>query len=143
MTLKSHSVLFAALICGLIFVPATGLRAQKADASAQAAPAASKDSSQDPSSPDYDPRKRERSDEQKLRAKKAVRQELSSAYKNWLNEQVTYIISDEERRAFTSLSNDEERDNFIEAFWQRRNPNPDSPDNEYKEEHYRRIAYAN
>ena len=42
-----------------------------------------------------------------------------------------------------SLSNDEEREAFIENFWQRRNPNPDSPENEFREEHYRRIAYAN
>jgi GWxTD domain-containing protein len=56
---------------------------------------------------------------------------------------VTYIISDEERKAFKTLSNDEERDAFIENFWLRRNPNPDSPENEFREEHYRRIAYAN
>ncbi len=54
-----------------------------------------------------------------------------------------YIISDEERKAFKNLSNDEEREAFIEQFWLRRNPNPDSPDNEFREEHYRRIAYAN
>ena len=54
-----------------------------------------------------------------------------------------YIITDEERKAFKSLSNDEERDAFIEKFWLRRNPNPDSPENEFREEHYRRIAYAN
>jgi GWxTD domain-containing protein len=56
---------------------------------------------------------------------------------------VVYIITDEERAAFKQLSNDEERDNFIEAFWQRRDPTPDTEENEYKEEHYRRIAYAN
>src|SRR5208283_367961 len=50
---------------------------------------------------------------------------------------------DEERAAFKQLSNDEERDNFIEAFWQRRDPTPDTEENEYKEEHYARIAYAN
>jgi GWxTD domain-containing protein len=56
---------------------------------------------------------------------------------------VVWIISDEERKAFKNLSNDEERDAFIEQFWLRRNPNPDSPENEFREEHYRRIAYAN
>jgi GWxTD domain-containing protein len=56
---------------------------------------------------------------------------------------VSYIISDEERKAFKNLGNDEERDAFIENFWLRRNPNPDSPENEFREEHYRRIAYAN
>ena len=54
-----------------------------------------------------------------------------------------WIITDEERAAFKQLSNDEERDQFIEAFWQRRDPTPDTDENEFKEEHYRRIAYAN
>ncbi len=54
-----------------------------------------------------------------------------------------YIITPEEKAAFKQLSNDEERDNFIEAFWQRRDPTPDTPENEFKEEHYRRIEYAN
>jgi GWxTD domain-containing protein len=64
-------------------------------------------------------------------------------YKKWLDEDVAYIISDEERSVFKSLKNDEERDSFIEQFWIRRNPNPRSADNTFKEEHYRRIAYAN
>ena len=68
---------------------------------------------------------------------------MKGAYKTWLNQDVAYIITDEERKAFKSLSNDEERDAFIEQFWQRRNPDPDSPENEFREEHYRRIAYAN
>jgi len=68
---------------------------------------------------------------------------LKGAYKSWLDQDVAYIISDEERKAFRNLGNDEERDAFIEQFWLRRNPNPDSPDNEFREEHYRRIAYAN
>ena len=72
-----------------------------------------------------------------------MRQELKSAYKTWLDQDVAYIITDEERKAFKNLSNDEERDAFIEQFWLRRNPNPDSPDNEFREEHYRRIEYAN
>ncbi len=54
-----------------------------------------------------------------------------------------WIITDQELQAFKNLSNDEERDQFIENFWLRRNPNPDSPENEYREEHYARIAYAN
>jgi GWxTD domain-containing protein len=69
--------------------------------------------------------------------------ELDSAYKKWLNEDVVYIISSEERSAFIHLSTNEERESFIENFWQRRNPDPDSPENTFKEEHYRRIAYAN
>jgi GWxTD domain-containing protein len=69
--------------------------------------------------------------------------ELDSQYKKWLNEDVLYIISPEERSSFLHLSTNEEREQFIEAFWQRRNPDPDSADNSFKEEHYRRIAYAN
>src|SRR6202142_2102096 len=69
--------------------------------------------------------------------------ELDSAYKKWLNEDVIYIISSEERSSFLHLSTNEERESFIENFWQRRNPDPDSPENTFKEEHYRRIAYVN
>jgi GWxTD domain-containing protein len=64
-------------------------------------------------------------------------------YKKWLDEDVNYIISEEERSVFKSLKNDEERDSFIEQFWTRRNPNSRAGDNSFKEEHYRRIAYAN
>src|SRR2546423_7328613 len=60
-----------------------------------------------------------------------------------MDEDVRWIITDEERAAFKQLSNNEERDQFIEGFWLRRDPTPDTPENEYKEEHYRRIAYAN
>ncbi|HWW51514.1 MAG TPA: GWxTD domain-containing protein [Verrucomicrobiae bacterium] len=69
--------------------------------------------------------------------------ELDSQYKKWLNEDVVYIITPEERNAFIHLSTNEEREQFIEQFWQRRNPDPDSPENTFKEEHYRRIAYTN
>jgi len=92
---------------------------------------------------EIDPLKRQRSDKERYVAQKALRQELKGTYKTWLNQEVPYIISDQERKAFGSLSNDEERDAFIENFWLRRNPNPDSPENEFREEHYRRIAYAN
>ena len=92
---------------------------------------------------DVDPLKRQLTDKQKITRRKELHQELSDTYKTWLNQDVTYIISDEERKAFKNLSNDEERDAFIEQFWLRRNPDPDSPENEFREEHYRRIAYAN
>ncbi len=92
---------------------------------------------------DADPLKRKPNEKQKKAQKRALNVELSKTYKKWLNEDVVWIISDEERAAFKQLSNDEERDNFIEAFWQRRDPTPDTEENEYKEEHYRRIAYAN
>ena len=68
---------------------------------------------------------------------------MGKTYRKWLDEDVRWIITDEERSAFMQLSNDEERDQFIEAFWQRRDPTPDTEENEFKEEHYRRIAYAN
>src|SRR5579863_4142665 len=72
-----------------------------------------------------------------------LKKELESPYKKWLDEDVVYIISPEERHSFLHLSTNEEREQFIEAFWQRRNPDPDSPENTFKEEHYRRIAYVN
>src|SRR5579859_4254995 len=90
-----------------------------------------------------DPLKRPANDKLKKSQKRALKQELSKPYKKWLDEDVVWIITDEERAAFKQLSNDEERDNFIEAFWQRRDPTPDTEENEYKEEHYQRIAYAN
>src|SRR5581483_8272743 len=83
------------------------------------------------------------SDKDKARQKESLKKELEGAYKKWLNEDVAYIITDEERKVFTSLQNDEEREQFIEQFWMRRNPDPESLTNDYKEEHYRRIAYAN
>src|SRR6202142_1779289 len=77
------------------------------------------------------------------RKNKDLERELDSQYKKWLNEDVIYIITPEEKNAFLHLSTNEEREQFIEQFWQRRNPDPDSAENTYKEEHYRRIAYAN
>jgi len=69
--------------------------------------------------------------------------ELDSTYRDWLEEDVVYIITPEERAAFLQLSTNEERESFIEEFWRRRNPDQESPENSFKEEHYRRIAYAN
>ncbi len=69
--------------------------------------------------------------------------QMSATYRKWLNEDVLYIITDEERKAFKTLTTDEERDKFIEQFWLRRDPTPGTSENEFKTEHYRRIAYAN
>ena len=80
--------------------------------------------------------------EQKKKLRKTLK-ELDTPYRQWLNEDVTYIIAPEERNAFLQLATNEEREQFIEQFWLRRSTNPDLPDNEFKEEHYRRIAYAN
>jgi GWxTD domain-containing protein len=121
----------AALGCSLVFTLAHGVQAQQSSGVQQG------------EGQEIDPLKRQRSDKEQIQARKALRQELKGAYKTWLEQDVAYIISDDERKAFKNLSNDEEREAFIENFWLRRNPNPDSPDNEYREEHYRRIAYAN
>ena len=72
-----------------------------------------------------------------------VKPELKKAYKDWLDKDVTYIITDEERKAFKKLATDDEREKFIEEFWRRRDPDPDTDENEFKEEYYERIAYAN
>jgi GWxTD domain-containing protein len=80
--------------------------------------------------------------EQKRKIKKTLK-ELDSPYKQWLSEDVIYIISPEERQAFLQLETNEEREQFIEQFWLRRSSNPDLPENDFKEEHYRRIAYTN
>ena len=74
---------------------------------------------------------------------KALDKELMGPWKKWMNEDVLYIITDEEKQAFRRLKTDEERQQFVEQFWLRRDPTPDTEENEYKEEHYRRIAYAN
>jgi len=68
---------------------------------------------------------------------------LTPTYRHWLDVEVTYIISAVERKQFLSLSTDQERDSFITAFWRVRNPNPNSESNAYKDEHYRRLTYAN
>jgi GWxTD domain-containing protein len=123
--------------------PTTGQSADpKAADSAAAADSATPSQGQS-SDQSVDPMRRPPNEKQKKNQKKALKVELSKPYKKWLEEDVVYIITDEERAAFKQLSNDEERDNFIEAFWQRRDPTPDTEENEYKEEHYARIAYAN
>ena len=83
------------------------------------------------------------SEKEQKRREARLKKELMTPYRNWLNVDVGYIITDEERKAFNRLETDEEREQFIEQFWLRRDPTPDSVENEYKEEHYRRIAYAN
>jgi GWxTD domain-containing protein len=139
MTFNGHKFLSVTLGCGLIVIPAYGLRAQNTAAPAQpAASPAVPSQDQEP-----DPLKRSRSDKEQFGAQKALKQELKGTYKTWLNQDVVWIITDEEAKSFKSLSNDEEREAFIEQFWLRRNPNPDSPENEFREEHYRRIAYSN
>ncbi len=86
---------------------------------------------------------KQESERERKRREKRVQKELDTPYKRWLREEVAYIITDEERSAFLRLSTNEEREQFIEQFWLRRDPTPDTVENEFKEEHYRRIAYAN
>jgi len=94
---------------------------------------------QDPNAPPA-PKKLDKDTKRKM---KRTLKELDNAYKQWLTEDVTYIITPDERNAFLQLETNEEREQFIEQFWLRRSSNPDLPDNDFKEEHYRRIAYAN
>src|SRR5271170_119601 len=96
-----------------------------------------------PATPARDTVAKPMSAKQKKRQEDKLRKELETPYRKWLNEDVGYIITDEERKAMKRLSTDDERENFIEAFWLRRDPTPDTEENEFKEEHYRRIAYAN
>src|ERR1700741_4913061 len=103
------------------------------------APALLAQDARDPNPPPA-PQKLDKAQKRKL--KKSLK-ELDTPYKQWLNEDVVYIISPEERQAFLQLETNEEREQFIEQFWLRRSNNPDLPDNDFKEEHYRRIAYAN
>jgi GWxTD domain-containing protein len=72
-----------------------------------------------------------------------VKPELKEVYKKWLDNDVAYIITNEERKAFKALATDEERENFIENFWRRRDPDPDTEENEFRDQYYERIAYAN
>jgi len=85
------------------------------------------------------------SDEERRKfiAEARLRQILETPYQKWLNEEVVYLISEDERRAFMRFTTDDERQQFIEQFWLRRDPTPGTPENEFKEEHYRRIAWAN
>src|SRR6266436_4520722 len=104
-----------------------------------AIPTVSAQQSQDTGAP---PAPQKLNKETKRKMRKSLK-ELDSAYKQWLTEDVTYIISPDERNAFLQLDTNEEREQFIEQFWLRRSSNPDLPENDFKEEHYRRIAYAN
>jgi GWxTD domain-containing protein len=141
MMLNSSRLFVSALACGLFAAPAVFLHGQQAPSSNQQQ--AQPSSQNEDQNPNFDPLKRQRSDKERYEAQRAVRNEIKGTYKIWLNEEVPYIITDQERKAFVSLSNDEERDAFIEQFWARRNPDPNAPENSFREEHYRRIAYAN
>lgn len=75
--------------------------------------------------------------------KKKSSKDLPPLYRKWLEEEVVYIIMPKERDVFLQLESDREREIFIKAFWKQRDPTPDTDRNEFREEHYRRISYAN
>ena len=133
--LRLRSVCSGATLCLLVAGMGMSARAQTTDPDGV---------KRNPVVPDVpDPTKRQKTDAEKIRDRSNMKRELKGSYKTWVEQDVRWIITDEELSAFKNLSNDEERDQFIENFWLRRNPNPDSPENEYREEHYARIAYAN
>jgi len=139
-----HSLFsFAFLLVAAVLASTARAQSDKPAAAGDSKSSATVTGSQAQPTDEIDPLKRAPNEKQKKQQKRSLKIELSKTYKKWLNEDVVWIITDEERAAFKQLSNDEERDNFIEAFWQRRDPTPDTEENEYKEEHYRRIAYAN
>jgi len=113
------------------------VQAQEKDATSGGSKAGS--SAQAQADGQQDPLKRPRKKDDKA----ANIEKLGGVYKKWLDEDVRWIITDEELSAFKKLANNAERDVFIEGFWQRRDPTPDTAENEYKEEHYRRLAYVN
>ena len=76
-------------------------------------------------------------------AKKKSVKDLPPQYRKWLEQDVVYIITPKERDVFLQLDSDRDRDIFTTAFWKQRDPTPGTPKNEFKDEHYRRIAYAN
>jgi GWxTD domain-containing protein len=137
------SIVFVAVATGFAMPASAQATAAAADSANDPKSSVTAADSQAQPTDTTDPLKRPPTEKQKKQQKRNLNVEVSKTYKKWLNEDVVWIITDEERAAFKQLSNDEERDNFIEAFWQRRDPTPDTEENEYKEEHYRRIAYAN
>ncbi len=76
-------------------------------------------------------------------SEKELIKKLPARYKTWLTEEVVYIIAAKEKEVFLQLETDLERESFIKAFWRQRDPNPNTPENEFQIEHYRRITYAN
>jgi GWxTD domain-containing protein len=140
-------IVFPIVILGLALPPAP-LRAQEAQPpqqdDKQSGQSGQQQSGQSDQQPDAKPTKKVQETSRERRQREAkLHKELDNVYKKWLDEDVTYIITPEERSAFLRLQTNEEREQFIEQFWLRRNPDPDSPENTFKEEHYRRIAYTN
>jgi GWxTD domain-containing protein len=119
-------------VCSVLSLALLAPPSQAADKAKPAAPTAERETVAKPLSKRQEHKRDER-----------YRKELETPYRRWLDEDVTYIITGEEKDAFHNLSTDDERESFIEQFWLRRDPTPDTVENEFREEHYRRIAYAN
>jgi GWxTD domain-containing protein len=117
--------------------------AQATQSSGSSTPPATNAGAQSSSSTDVQTIAKPLSKKELARKQKALEKELAGPWKKWMDEDVHYIITDEEKQSFKRLKTDEERQQFVEQFWLRRDPTPDTEENEYKEEHYRRIAYAN
>lgn len=125
---RSFQVLVgSAIALALVIVPATAQKAKKS-----VGPTADGETIAKPLT-----------DREKKKREDKLRKELETPFRKWLNEDVFYIITDEEKATFKRFATDDERESFIESFWLRRDPTPDTQENEYKEEHYRRIAYSN
>jgi GWxTD domain-containing protein len=142
---EKNQVFLRFLLACAVAIPVIGGSSAKARSQSAQDPTADKAAPAQTANPQdaTDPLKRPVDEKKRKQQRKDFSKEIKGPYKKWLDEDVVWIITDEERAAFKQLSNDEERDNFIEAFWQRRDPTPDTEENEYKEEHYQRIAYSN
>jgi GWxTD domain-containing protein len=139
--MMSKYILFSSVSLGLML--AGNAVCQDQPATPTTPPAASTDQKKTDAAPARETIAKPLTEKQKKKRDEKLRKELETPYKKWLNEDVVYIITDEEKTAFRRLATDEEREQFIEQFWLRRDPTPDTEENEFKEEHYRRIAYAN
>lgn len=140
---RLHILAFPAIFLFLILAPGFLFGVQKNDKQGAASTdqSASQTDQKAPSSnAQQDPLKRPLSGAQKEAGRKEIKGQV---YKDWVNKDVRWIITEQELAAFKKLSTDAERDQFIENFWQRRDPTPDTPENEFREEHFRRMAYAN
>jgi GWxTD domain-containing protein len=139
--MMSKYILFSSVSLGLML--AGNAICQDQPATPTTPPAASSDQKKTDAAPARETIAKPLTEKQKKKRDEKLRKELETPYKKWLNEDVVYIITDEEKTAFRRLATDEEREQFIEQFWLRRDPTPDTEENEFKEEHYRRIAYSN
>src|SRR5580704_11789973 len=143
--MRSLPFLALCTVCGLVGVTALITAAQSQPPAQTQPPAQSQSTDPTPTPP---AKKRETvakpmTEKEKKKQEARLKKELETPWKKWLNEEVVYIISDEEKKSFKTLATDEEREQFVEGFWLRRDPTPDTEENEFREEHYRRIAYAN